>query len=447
MRFLATIWLLLTLAAEGQTQPTPENILASSLDDYMNSAHDAFRFNGMAVVLSHGKVLLEKGYGCSDWTTQSPISTHTRFPLLSITKSFTATVILKLQEEGRISLDDPLDKYVAGYPNGNRITIRQLLSHTSGIHNYTDDVDETDTALINHPLSRERVIAQIRDKPIDFKPGKGFSYNNSGYFLLGLVIEKALGKSYEEAVRKYILTPAGMIESGFDFLGLPSTLKATGYQVWSETEITTYNFYDSSYAWSAGALYSSGNDMIRWASAILKRNIISSEDWQLAFNPGRNQYGLGWQTGTFAGASYAKHSGGYPGFMSEFIYYPHEELFIILLNNFGTYGQSVWPVAMGLSSIVLGKPYDLWKKRQEVDVPQELLRKYVGTYSYQSNRISVKFSDSRLWLNIPGIEPMALHAESDRSFYLINFNTSLKFSDGQVLIHEHGEDLLWKRKH
>ena len=230
------------------------------------------------------QILLNKGYGFSNMTTKLKHSRHT------VSDSFCGKNIyfngdFKLQEEGKLSIDDKLSKYFPDYPNGDKIKIEYLLSHTSGIHNYTDDVGIEDSAIINHPVSKQRVLDQFMNKPLEFKPGSRFSYNNSGYFLLGMIIEKVTGKPYESVVRDVIFDPLGMNHSGFDYLGLPDSIKASGYQFWNDHEAVPYHFYDSTYAYSAGSIYSTTTDLYKYAQAISSNQILSAESYKQAFTP------------------------------------------------------------------------------------------------------------------------------------------------------------------
>ncbi len=200
------------------------------MDSYLISANKAFRFNGSALVARKGKVLLQKGYGWRNAITRMPNKSDTRFPILSITKPFTAIVILKLQEEGKLSVQDKLTKYFPDYPNGHKIKIHHLLTHSSGIYNYTEPVGTEDSALVNYPISRQKVLDIFVKAPVEFAPGKRYSYNNSGYFLLGLIIESVTGKPYETVVRELIFRPLNMANSGFDFLNLADSLKDKGYE-------------------------------------------------------------------------------------------------------------------------------------------------------------------------------------------------------------------------
>lgn len=174
--------------ASGQVEAASNDsseILRTALDNYLISANNSYHFNGSALVAYKGKVILNKGYGFSDFNTRKPNTPDTRFPILSVGKTFTSTVILKLQEEGKLSINDKLSKYFPDYPKGDKIKIEYLLTHSSGIHNYTDDVGTEDSAIINHPVSKQRVLDQFMNKPLEFKPGSNYSYNNSGYFFTG----------------------------------------------------------------------------------------------------------------------------------------------------------------------------------------------------------------------------------------------------------------------
>ncbi len=194
-----------------ETKGQKPDDLVTKLDDYLKSANNAYRFNGVALVLHNNEALLNKGYGFSDMSSKTLNTPETRFPILSMTKTITSTVILKLQDEGKLSVHDKLAKYFPDYPNGSKISIHHLLTHSSGIYNYTADVSIEDSAIVNHPISKERVLNYFKDKPLDFSPGKYYSYNNSGYFLLGLIIEKVTGKPYETVVRENIFRkPLGM---------------------------------------------------------------------------------------------------------------------------------------------------------------------------------------------------------------------------------------------
>lgn len=445
--------LVLTADLPAQTIINNEstNNIAEKINSYLISAVEAYKFNGVALVAKEGKVIFHRAYGWRDFDAQARNDTGTAFPILSITKSFTAMVILKLQEENRLSLSDKLSKYLPDFPNGDKITIEHLITHTSGIYNFTDDIDEEDSSLVNHPVTKQFMLDFISGKPFAYSPGEGFGYNNSGFYLAGIVIETVTGKSYEQNVRELIFDPLGMKNSGFDFNNLKETLKAKGYQFLNADKKKPYTYVDSTVSYSAGSIYSTTGDLYKWTMAIAKQQLLSPTSWELAFTPRAGDYGIGFRLNNFFGKGYIKHSGGYPGFVSEFIYYPEQDIIIIILKNSGNYGEDIWPVTMGISCIVFGLPYDLWKPRTEVKLSDEVLRQKEGNYVTGELTISFLVKNNQLYEVLPNGSELPLLAENEDSFYLENFNTYLRFiknSKGifeKVIIHEHGKDIELKK--
>ena len=453
---LTAIIILLSIGVFGQEWSKVYNdSIIHVLDNYLISANKAYKFNGSILIAQKGQVLLHKAYGWRNVSTHALNDTNTRFPILSITKSFTATIILKLQEEGKLSVKDKLSKYFPDYKYGDKVTIENLLTHSSGIHNYSDEVGEEDSAIVNHPIPKERIIETFYTKPLEFTPGKEFSYNNSGYFLLGLIIEKVTSKPYEQVVREQIFAPLGMDHSGFDYNDLPDSIKAQGYNILNEEQQRLYKHYDSTYAYSAGAIYSTTGDLYKFAQVIAAKRILSPDSWEMAFQPRINQYGYGWKIGNFFGRNYIRHDGGYPGFMSDLIYYPKEDITVIILNNFGNYGENVWASAMGISSILFHLPYDLWKPRNEIKADSNSLKQYVGLYRLNKKfGISVTLNNGQLYVKGEGqsqLPELPILCEAENKFYLKDFNTTLTFikdsnnTISRILIHEHGTDTEWQK--
>lgn len=444
--FLAA--LLFAAGLKGQAPPEAPAEITDKIDAYLNSALAVSKFNGVALVAREGKVVLHKAYGWKDLAAKTYNDTSTRFPILSITKPFTAMVVLKLQEQGKLSLADKLSKHLPGFPNGDNITVEHLLNHTSGLYNYTDDIGEEDSALVNHPVERTKILDVIR-KPPQHAPGEDLIYNNSGYYLAGLIIEKVSGKTYEQNVRKLIFEPLNMTHSGFDFNNLPKDIRPTGYQFLKPEKQKPYGYIDSTVGFSAGAIYSTTGDMYKWARAIAQKRLLSAASWDIALSPKAADYGIGFRINNFFGNTYIKHSGGYPGFTSEFIYYPQQDITIILCRNSGNYGEDLWPLTMGVSCISLGLPYDLWKPRKPVTLPEEVLKQKEGSYVADNLTIIFTVKNKQLYEILPGGAELPLLAESNDTFYLENFNTAIRFTkiDGveTATIHEHGKDFALKK--
>lgn len=232
----------------------------SKIDSFITVYARLNQFNGTALVAKKGTILLNKGYGYRNATGKIANDEQSIFQLGSITKQFTAAVILKLQEEKKLSVSDKLSQFFPAYPKGDSITIEQLLTHTSGIYSYTNDENFMSTEVAK-PHSREQMMALFKDKPLDFSPGSGWNYSNSGYSILGYIIEAVTKTAYETAVRKYIFTPLQMNHSGFDFTHLKNPNKTTGYFKLEAGNAQEAPIVDSSVAYAAGSIYSTTGDL------------------------------------------------------------------------------------------------------------------------------------------------------------------------------------------
>ncbi len=449
----AIVALTIALASIGvDAQPT--KAIAEKVDEYIMSATRMDHFNGVALVAQNGKILLHKAYGFRKAESKAPTDTATRFPILSMTKSVTSTLILMLQEQGKLSVEDKLTKYFPDFPKGDSIRLHHLLTHTSGLFDYMSMVDEADSAIVGHPVPRQRVLDLFWDKPLEFSPGKQYGYSNSGYFLLGLVIEKVTGKPYELVVRELIFKPLGMTHSGFDFINLPAQSRAFGYDTLTAGYYSPYPHFDSTVTYSAGAMYSTTADLYKWGQAVAKRQLLSADSWKQAFTPKLNNYGYGWMTGNYLNNQYVGHDGGYPGFMSSFVYYPDKDITIILLKNSGHYGESLYPAVMAITAILLKKPYSKWQSRTEVTVEQAVLQQYVGQYRADPKIVpdrilSISLEQGKLFVQANNSEPkVELFAESENSFFLKEFNEQWTFRKNkknqitQAVIHVNGIDLM-----
>jgi CubicO group peptidase (beta-lactamase class C family) len=314
------------------------------------------RFNGAALVAENGTILLDKGYGWQDQMAKTPNTAQSIFQLGSITKQFTSAVVLKLQEEKKLNVKDKLSKYFPAYPKGDSITIEQLLTHTSGVYNYTNDsifmVNE-----MTKPATREKMMSRFQEKPLDFSPGTGWNYSNSGYSLLGYIIEIVTGKPYDQVVRDDIFTPLQMTNTGFDFIHLKSPEKAIGYEnMYASTPIAS-PIVDSSFSFSAGAIYSTTGDLYKWSNALETYTILSRDQEEMAFTVVKNNYGYGWGIDSIAGKRRVSHQGGIPGFRTIIARVPADDICIILLSNGSD--ESLQEISNGIFAILYDKPYKL----------------------------------------------------------------------------------------
>ena len=432
IREFRSIAFIIFLVAKLFTADAQNDSVAQKLDAYLNAAHKENRFNGNALIAQHGKILLQKSYGYKNFASHVLNDSNTIFQICSITKQFTATVILKLQEEGKLSLTDKLDRYFPQFKYAGEITIENLLTHTSGIYNYTSDIDDADSAIVCNPINKQLVLdIMFKHKP-DFKPGTQFQYDNSGYYLLGLIIEKVTGKSYEENVRDIVFTPLQMNHSLFDFKHSRDTNIATGYQILNDSiqkEASAWR-WDSTVSYAAGSIWSTTGDMYKWAQAIADKKILSADSWKAMLTPHLDKYGYGVYIDSLFGQLSISHGGGLPGFISYLCYYPAEDVTIILLNNRGWFDESLAAINADVSAIIFHKPYELMRKHIGIKLPDEVLKKYVGQYDFDKrHHVYITLENNQLQMEAPqgGLPKSPLFADDQNNFYLKIINARIEF--------------------
>jgi len=419
------------------------------LDALIDAYAKLYKFNGSALVAKNGVILLNKGYGYRNATDKVANNEQTIFQLGSVTKQFTSAVILKLQEEKKLSVSDKLSKYFPGYPKGDSITIEQLLTHTSGIYNYTND-GKFMANEVTKSANREMMMALFKDKPLDFSPGSSWSYSNSGYSLLGYIIEAVTKKPYEQAVRKYIFTPLKMTYSGFDFTHLKSNEKAIGYFKLNDKEKVEAPIVDSSVSFSAGAIYSTIGDLYLWHKALQKNNILSREQQEKAYTPVKNRYGYGWSIDSIEGKRRVSHGGGIHGFITTIARVPEDDICIVLLSNASN--TTVGEISKSIFAILYGKEYELPKERTEIKLPEEKLKEYVGEYELNKDlHVVISLKEGALVAIPTGQKTEILYAEKEDLLFVKSQDIQLEFTrnekkeiDGFIL-HQGGAKIPCKK--
>jgi CubicO group peptidase (beta-lactamase class C family) len=293
-------------------------------------------------------VLLSKGYGAANIEWDIPNTPSTKFRLGSITKQFTAASILLLVERGTLKLEDSIKTYLPDAPPAwERITIFNLLTHSSGIPNFTNLPAYKTQQLTDTPPAT--TIAMVRDKPLDFFPGEKMSYSNSGYVLLGYVIEKVSGGSYEQFVQDNIFTPLGMKDSGYDSNSAIIARRAAGYAPSPKGPVNA-GYIHMSIPHAAGALYSTTEDLLRWEQGLFGGKVVSAASLQKMTTPFKNDYALGVVVQTTEGRTVVQHGGGIDGFNTFLAYYPADKLTVVVLANIN--GPAPGAIAAKLATVV-----------------------------------------------------------------------------------------------
>jgi CubicO group peptidase (beta-lactamase class C family) len=330
------------------------------LDQLFSKYHQVRQFNGTVLVANEKGVLHKKGYGFADFEWKVPHTTDTKFRLASITKQFTATVILQLVAEGKLGLDDAVTKHLPDYrkDTGDRVTITHLLNHTSGIPSYTNRAFfENDS---RDPYSVADFVKKFCSGDLEFEPGTKYAYNNSAYFMLGAIIEKVTGKTYAQALQERIFTPLGMKDSGYDVTATVLPKRARGYEP-TATGYINAPYLDMSLPYAAGSLYSTVEDLYRWDRALYTDTVLPAALKQRMFTPGLKNYGFGWGIGPLelhdgkTQVHAVSHSGGINGFGTLIVRVPERKEVVILLDNTSRGGKLEEMVA-GALSILRGIP-------------------------------------------------------------------------------------------
>lgn len=288
-------------------------------------------FMGTILIAKSGRVLLSEGYGYANVASRIPNTPQTTFHLGSLTKQFTAAGVLLLSERGLLSLDDAVNQYIPDPPTSwAHMTIRQLLTHTAGIHNFTDDQDFDRFSMV--PITPSKWLERLRREPLDFKPGERFSYSNSGYILLGYLIEKLAGQSYGRFLQANVTDVLGMKNTGIYNREVVDPGQALGYQQNSRgIEPTVYE--DPSVPFSAGSLYSTTGDLLRWEEGLMEQHLLREDTLQQMLTPSPSGYGLGLNITEEDGHRVIEHGGAIEGFSATLAYYPADRLVIAVLSN------------------------------------------------------------------------------------------------------------------
>jgi CubicO group peptidase (beta-lactamase class C family) len=343
MRFL---FVLLGLAASAFGAGEPAKI-----DAFIARYHELGLFNGSALVADHGTPIFRKGYGLANMEWNIPNAPDTKFRLGSITKQFTATLVLQMMEEGKIDLNAAIARYLPDYPkpNGDRITIHQLLNHTSGIPGYTELPQFG--SIMREARQPEQFLSVFSGLGLLFEPGTKFSYNNSAFFVLGVILEKLSGKTFEQLLQQQILTPAGMKDTGYDSTYPLLAKRAAGYDDTLDGFRNT-SYIDMTLPYSAGSLYSTVEDLYLWDQALYGDKLLKPASKEKMFSPGLSDYGYGVYIRKSSGVTTIEHGGGINGFNTIISHDLESRRLVVLLNNTG--GAPLEPMTAGIKAILEG---------------------------------------------------------------------------------------------
>lgn len=439
--------------ARDGARPAGEQALASRIDAAIAPYYKADAPGATVIVTENGKTVLRKAYGMADLAKGTPMTPDMRLRIGSITKQFTAVAILMLLEEGKLALDDDITRFLPEYPaRAGRITIAHLLTHTSGIVSYTSKLGFSWNAAKDRSVSE--VIDIFKDDALEFEPGTRWAYNNSGYFLLGAIIEKVAGQTYASFLEERIFKPLDMRHTAYEGYERTPGPRAAGHtKGWFG--ITAAKPLSMTQPYAAGALVSTVDDLARWDAAIGAGKLLKPATWQQAHTgallaDGKpTNYGYGWQIGKLRGVPMVAHGGSIHGFSSYALRLPQQHVYVAVLSN--TDSPTVQPemVASKVAAIAIGNPFPDFKA---VKVDPALLDAYAGTYRIDASATrSFKRDDGKLVMQRSNRDPVTLTPFSNEAFFIPDSLTTFRFARNakgevsEVVVHSQGAEMVNRR--
>ena len=372
----------LLLSATAEDQKPSDKLIAARVEAYLKPFSESGNFTGSVLVAQHGRVVFRRAYGMANYELRVANTASTRFHIASVSKPFTAIAILQLEEKGKLSVGDPVERFVPDFPNGDKIKLEHLLTHTSGIPN-VNDLPDYDT-FARSPHTVEQLVAKFSGLPLDFQPGADYHYSNSNYNLLALIVEKVSGEKYGDYIRKHILDPAGMKASGHDGDALRLIpLSASGYEPSGVDSYEKVPYLDWTNKTGNGSLYSTVDDLYHFDRVLNTDVLLKGATREKYFAEGRGNR-FGWFQRKRAGHRVMSSNGRSPGFTAQLDRYPDDDVTVIVLSNsYATVSQD--PIAPALATIVFGEQPEKAPVFTAVKIRQAILESYAGEYQYGSD--------------------------------------------------------------
>jgi CubicO group peptidase (beta-lactamase class C family) len=392
-------------------------------DTYMQTCAQLKKFSGAVLIARGEEVLFSRAYGMASYELGVPNTPETIFQLGSLTKPFTATAILQLQDAGCLRVTDSLATYLPDYPYGSQIRLHHLLSNTSGIADYLL-VPEFYQFMGRQTTVRE-LIASFRDRPLKFVPGERFSYSNSNWVLLGAIVEQLTGQSYHAFLQKRQFQPLGLIHTGYEEINSLVKGRASGYFLRSNALVRS-EYDDPTALFAAGGLHSTVGEVFRWLRTVYKGQVLSKDSRQQMVTPQATSeqedqltYGYGWEIGQDAKHSSISHSGAMHGYQTVAKHYTADDLTVVVLNN--VENVNVFEVEAALAAIAFGEPYTLPEKRTFIDLDLAVVADYTGNYegTFGGRTSTLKFfvEEGKFWMYVPPLPKSEISAISPTQYF------------------------------
>lgn len=407
-------------------QPLANKQLGNEIDKLLSEQFKPGETGCAALVAIKGQIVYKKAFGMANLELNVPMQPDMIFRIGSITKQFTAIAILQLFEQGKLDLQDDITKFIPDYPTqGYKITVEHLLTHTSGIKSYTSVPEFAQYARIDKTLLE--VINIFKNQPMEFAPGTKWNYNNSGYFLLGYIIEKVSGKTYPQYIEDNFFKPLGMTNSCFGSDTRIIKNRAAGYQA-ADSGVANAEIMSMKIPFSAGSVQSTVEDLYKWNQALHSYKLVKKETLDKAFteyklvNGKGTGYGYGWFLSQLQGSPTIEHGGGINGFLTNAIYLPTEDVFVAVFSNSTSKAPDF--ASMKMAALAIGKPYNY----KEIPVEASLLKEYCGIYENDEKvQRTISIQDNKLYSQRSGGKLNLIKAYQKDRFFFDNSFTTLEF--------------------
>ncbi len=407
----------LAILARSSSAQAPGDRLQRVVQPYV----DAQMFMGSVLVATDGKIIFSKSYGMADLEWNVPNSPTTRFNIASMTKQFTAASILLLEDRGKLKTDDLVKKYLPDAPaSWDKITIYHLLTHTSGIR---------EDAAKYEPGTPDKLV--FNDRPLNFQPGEQLAYTNLGYIVLGYLLERISGQTYEEFVQENIFKPLGMKDSGLMSFVSIIPRRASGY--WPGSNGTeNADRPDARMGFSSGSLYSTTEDLLRWEEGLFGGKLLTPASLRKMTTPFKSDYACGLYVKRVNGRLMIEHDGNNIGFNSDMAYYPEDRIAVIVLANLN--GTVTGEMTRALAAVAHGEAPPIPSVHKEISLSKEVLTRYAGTYQFPHYSLKMVPEGTHLLVEFDNGGTLAVFPESDTKFFSKPWPTQFEFSKN-----EHGE--------
>lgn len=416
--YFTALLLIVAFGAYSQAiidKPTFSEIMEKVLSSKFDSAGPGCVF----LAAKNGDVIFQRAYGKANLELGIPMSSSHKFRIASLTKQFTAVAILQLEEKGKLSVNDNIKKYLPDFPTHDQeIRIANLLSHTSGIKNVTELKLPTEANW--KPYTPMELICLFKDEPLDFEPGTDFHYSNSNYILLGYIIEKVSGLTYEQYLINNIFKPLGMEQAGYDHDEVILKGRASGYDQAGDNGYQNAAHLNTTFPYAAGSLVMTVDDLNKWNNGLQQNKVLKRESLVKATtrfilkNGKQTDYGFGWSLQELAGKKTSQHSGSINGFSSFEIYLPEEKIYIVALSNGSNKNTTSTSI---LAASILANMTSI----KSISLPETTISKYVGTYVASDNagiKFGVEKENGRLYFRDPHFQtPCEIHFRNPSEFF------------------------------